>query len=191
MWKILLECVSSEYYPSTHLILGWYSSTREYFVPKRVSATQKLTNFTSEFFLFLQSLTKNCQYFFESILATHVAVSGERDFKQKQLFSDKPQLIKVHMSDHRSMWSQYLCDFQFIDVHQYLNYLQNVCAHRNEAKTTINVVWWYCSETVIHIIPSGSDQIYRASLRKLNYYVYSAKNQGYRMFWYRCYSRRQ
>ena len=47
MWKTLLECVSSEYYSSTHLILGWYSSTREYFVPKRVSGTQKLTDFTS------------------------------------------------------------------------------------------------------------------------------------------------
>ena len=82
------------------------------------------------------------------------------------------------MSDHRSMWPKYLCDFQFIDVHQYLNYLQNVGAHRNEAKTTVNVVQWYCSETVIHIIPSGSDQIYRASLRKLNYYVYSAKTKA-------------
>ena len=46
MWKTLLECVSSEYYSSTDLILKWYSSTHEYLVPKRVSGTQKSTDFT-------------------------------------------------------------------------------------------------------------------------------------------------
>ena len=51
--RILFEYSSSsdrvlvEYLPSTRLILGWYSSTREYLTPERVPGTQKPTEFTS------------------------------------------------------------------------------------------------------------------------------------------------